>query len=639
MPDGHLPLATRHPPPATMWRALITLLFVPILVLGLMLVDRLALRSIPGALSRSDESGFTSEQALGRVLALRAPATDAGSATPRLRNLPYQWQLMACQVLSGAFAGRVVLCNQLVHPNPEWNIVVRPGDTVVLELAARGKAITWASPRKPALRHRELLWLLGAMFLALLAFGGWRSARNSLGVAGIVVVLVGGLFPLLKAGAPPLPAMAGFAAIVVGGVLLLFYGWDRKALAALAGTAGALIIVVVVTAAASHGLKLTGLDTPGSRYLVELWQHGRIRFDYHALLLSGLLVAVVGVAIDTSVSIAAGIEELYKAHPAIDRRAAFASGLAIGRDVMGVCATTFVFASVGVRLPVLLCPAAADLAPAELVNTEAGCIEVVRLLACGIGLLATAPLTTLCAVAIFSRPRAEGGEREPSLARARAVLMVEALALGGLFAAVLHFQPHRPVPRPSFSSLRQGTFQAVAGEANALLEGFDYPRAILLLWEAQARGIGGLRPHFVLADLYRDYLAYIQYQEQEGMPAKVRERWARTSAEGAGRAWMLHRIGEFQAALAREPADARAHQALGRLLCQVGRAADAVPHFRAALEAEPDDVEVLCDLAAAFTMVGEPERADPIARRLEQLAPDSPRVRQLLERLEPAPRP
>ena len=260
----------RTPPPtaARVWRVLITLLFVPILMLGLMLVNRLALRSIPGMLVRSQESGFASEQALGRVLDLHAPVTDAASATPRLKNLPYQWQLIACQVLSGEFAGRVVLCNQLVHPDPEWNIVVQPGDTVVLELAARGKAITWAGLRNPALRHGTLLWLLGAMFIGLLVFGGWRSARNSVGVLGIVAVLVGGLFPLLEAGAPPLLAMAGFAAIVVGGVLLLFYGWDRKALAALAGTVGALAIVVVVTALASHGLKLTGLDTPGSRYLV-----------------------------------------------------------------------------------------------------------------------------------------------------------------------------------------------------------------------------------------------------------------------------------------------------------------------------------------------------------------------------------
>ena len=621
------------------WRLAVVLSFAAVLLLGLLLIDNVALRSIPSQIAEPDEAGFVSEQALGRVLAVRPPAVDAGTERPGLRNQPFRWQLVACQLLSGQFAGRVVLCNQLVHPNPDYNIVVREGDRVTLELAARGDVVTWSILRKPALRYRVLLGLLGAMFLALLAFGGWRSARNTLGVVGIVALLVGGLFPLLEGGLPPVAGMAGFAAVVVGGVLLLFYGWDRKALAALAGTAGALVIVAAVTVLASRGLKLTGLDTPGSRYLVELWQHPpHLRFDYHALLLAGLLVAVVGVAIDTSVSIAAGIEQLYRTQPTISRRAAFASGLAIGRDVMGVCATTFVFASVGVRLPVLLCPAAADLAPAELVNTEAGCIEVVRLLACGIGLLAAAPLTTLAAVALFSRCGAEAGATRPSSRRAMALaVLVESLAVIALAVAVMRTQPHKPQPRPRFACLGQDTFKPVEDEANALLERFDYPRAILLLWRAQDRGIGGLAPHFVLPDLYRDYLAYIRYYEQEALPEKVRRRWARTSAEAAARGWMVHRIAEFQAALAEQPDSARARQALGRLLCQSDRAAEAIPHFQAALEADPDDIELLCDLATAHTLTGQPDRADPIARRLRELAPEHPRVRELLDRLKPPP--
>ncbi|MFW6162334.1 MAG: YibE/F family protein, partial [Planctomycetota bacterium] len=430
-----------------------------------------------------------------------------------------------------------------------------------------------------------------------------------------------------------------FSTLVVGGVLLLFYGWDRKALAALAGTVGALAVVVAVTAAASHGLKLTGLDTPGARYLVELFEHPpHVRFDYRGLLLAGLLVAVLGVAIDTSVSIAAGIEELYRTHPGIERRAAFASGLAIGRDVMGVCATTFVFASVGVRLPLLLMPAAADLTPAEVVNTEAGCVVVVRLLAGGIGLLATAPLTTLAAVALFSRPAT--GRRRTGLTRGRAIAGIAACLVGAAALGVLvaRTPPHPPVERPRFESLDAGSFEAVEKEANALLEDYGYPQAILLLWRAADRGIGGITPHLVLAELYRDYLRYLRYYEQEGLPERVRRRWAATTTAAAQRAWMVHRIAEYEAALRLEPDHPRVHQGLGRLLCQADRPAEAIPHYRAALDATPDDVDLLCDLAIAYTRTGQPDRADPLAARLERLAPDHPRVRQLLGRLRPPAR-
>lgn len=615
------------------WRLALPVCFAAMLVVGLLLVDRLALRSIPDVPAESADAPFHSEQALGRVLAVRPPAVDAGTEREATKGLPMERQLIACQLLSGRFAGRVALCNQMVHPNPDYILVVRPGDYATMELASRGGVVTWSILRKPALRYRALLVLVGALFIALLLLGGWRSARNTLGVVAIVALLVAGLFPLLKLDVPPLAAMAAFAGAVVCGVLALFYGWDRKALAALAGTAGALALVVLVVGLASYGLKLTGLDSPGSRWLIELWQHGQIRFDYRGLLLAGLLVAVVGVAIDTSVSIAAGIEELYRTHPGIDRRAAFASGLAIGRDVMGVCATTFVFASVGVRLPVLLAPAAADLSPAELLNTEAGCVEVVRLLAGGIGLLATAPLTTLAAIALFSRRPATAEARRPTTMW----LVAGAAAAAGTAAAwaLLAFTTpaHEPVPRPRFASLSRGTFEAVEAEANALLERYDYPRAILLLWQAQDRGIGGASPHYVLPDLYRDHLAYIQYYERSGLPERVQRRWAKGSAEAAQRGWMVHRIAEFEAAIGRDPADAFARQGLGRLLCQADRPAESIPYFEGALRGNPDDVELLCDLAVAHTRVGHPERADPLARRLERLAPDHPRVRELLERL------
>lgn len=614
-------------------RLCVVVVFAVVISLGLVLVDRLALRTVPDA-SPPNEAGFISEQALARVLAVRPPHVDHGSGRPASRGIPYSWQLVACQLVTGKFAGRTVLVNKLVHPNPDWNIVVREGELTTLELTARGP-ITNVNFRKPALRHRDLLCLLGVLFGALLCFGGWRSARNTLGVAAVVALIVGVLFPKLIAGWAPLPTMAGFSAIVVGGVLLLFYGWDSKALAALAGTVGALVVVVAVTAAASHGLKLYGLEGAAGRWLVELRQHGGALFNYRGLLLAGLLVAVVGVAIDTSVSIAAGIEELYRAHPTIDRRRAFASGLAIGRDVMGVCATTFVFASIGVRLPMLLLPAAAGLTPAELVNTEAGCIEVVRILACGIGLLAAAPLTTLAAVAIFSH---RAGQQRPASMRARrgwriAALAAEAAAILALAVAIVRYPPHPPQPAVRFTSLATGTFEAVVDEANTALERYDYPRAILLLWRAQERGIARADIAPRLAHLYFDYQNYVNYYEQDEQASLAPSLRPGRSADRAAGSWIVHVEAELRAAVAEEPDHFQANFELGRLLASQGRAADAAPCLERAADMEPDNVELLCDLAAAYTMAERFEKADAIAARLKQLAPDHPRVQRLLDQL------
>ncbi|MFP4057840.1 MAG: YibE/F family protein [Candidatus Brocadiia bacterium] len=603
--------------------------FLPVVVLGLVLADRLALRSVPRRGAPPAGQGLSEEETLGRVLAVRPPRADQGSGGPSTRGLPHAWQLVACQLLDGPHAGQVVLCNQHVHPNPARNIVVRPGDLATVELEAAGETATWARLRKPALRYRGLLWLVGLLFAGLLALGGWRSARNILGVLALVAAMVGGVFPLLARGAPPLGVMGLFTALAVGGILLLFYGWDRKALAALAGALGALACVVALSAAVSHGLDLTGLYAAGFRWLAELWYHAGLRFDYRAMLLAGLLVAVVGVVIDTSVSIAAGIEELYRAHPGIERRRAFASGLTIGRDVMGVCATTFVFAAIGVRLPVLLAPAAVRLTPAELVNSEAGCAEVARILACGIGLLATAPLTTVCAVALFGRQGPERRRRRSPRRWAAAALGAEGAAALVLAVLVVRHPPHPPVQRVRFDSLPGGDFQAVAREGDALLERRRYARAALLLWRAMDRGIAPPDARAAAARLYLDYVAYANYQERLALPQKVQAQWRPGAGVEADRRWRVHALAELRAALEARPDHFAANLQLGSLLCRQGRPADGIPYLEAAHEARPGHPGALCQLATAYATVGDYERAEALARQ----APDQPRARQLLGRL------
>jgi hypothetical protein len=332
------------------------------------------------------------------------------------------------------------------------------------------------------------------------------------------------------------------------------------------------------------------------------------------------------------VSIAAGIEELYRAHPGIAPRAAFASGLAIGRDVMGVCATTFVFASIGVRLPVLLVPAAADLSPAELVNTEAGCVAVLRILLCGVGLLATAPLTTICAIAVFrrgapaeARPSSRGPWGWGAAAEAALALV--------LVWCVVQTRPSERLEAPGFESVASGDFGAVAMEGDMLLAAWDYPRAILLLWRAADAGIQPAACHTHVARLFYDYQAYLSHHERGGLPEAAQEQWVKRGGAG-GRGWAAYALAELRTARALEPDDFAANYGLGQLLCSEDRVAEGIPYLRAALRAQPDHVELLLDLAGALTREGENEEARRLADRLRTLAPDHPRLKQLLDVLD-----
>jgi len=226
--------------------------------------------------------------------------------------------------------------------------------------------------------------------------------------------------------------------------------------------------------------------------------------------------------------------------------------------------------------------------------------------------------------------RGAPAEARPSRARVWPwVVAAEVAAAAALWWATP--APQGPAP-PVFRSVT-GDFDAVAAEGDALLAAWDYPRAILLLWQAADAGVEPVRCHTHVARLFYDYQAYLNHYERGGLPAGVREQWLHEPGT-AGRGWAAHALAELRTAHALAPDDFVANYALGQLLCSEGREEEGLPHLRAALDAQPDHVELLCDLAGALTRVGETGAARELADRLETLAPDHPRLRQLLDVLE-----
>jgi len=73
---------------------------------------------------------------------------------------------------------------------------------------------------------------------------------------------------------------------------------------------------------------------------------------------------------------------------------------------------------------------------------------------------------------------------------------------------------------------------------------------------------------------------------------------------------------------------------LGIALQQAGRLAEAEDALLAGLKLAPDDPSILQAITLLYMQRREPRRALPYARRLRDLAPDTPEARQLVERLE-----
>ena len=129
--------------------------------------------------------------------------------------------------------------------------------------------------------------------------------------------------------------------------------------------------------------------------------------DFRELLFAGIVLGALGAVMDVAVSIASAQYEMKQLAPKTRFRELVASGLNVGRDVMGTMANTLVLAYIGGALPlILLISAQPDISLLHVMNLNMIATEVVRSLVGSIGLLCAIPITAYAtAFLITVRPR------------------------------------------------------------------------------------------------------------------------------------------------------------------------------------------------------------------------------------------
>jgi uncharacterized membrane protein len=205
------------------------------------------------------------------------------------------------------------------------------------------------------------------------------------------VLVVEFLAPAILDGRPlVLTALVGALAVMVV-TIVLSHGAGMKSLAAMLGTAGALLLTTLLAVIAVRGSDITGLSGDASQLLLA-GVEGHVSLQ--GLVVAGIVVGALGVLDDVTVSQASTVLALRRANPALGFGRLLGEALAVGRDHLGATVNTLVLAYVGASLPILLLFSAADLGVSDALNLEVVAKEVVATLVGSIGLITAVPITT-----------------------------------------------------------------------------------------------------------------------------------------------------------------------------------------------------------------------------------------------------
>jgi uncharacterized membrane protein len=254
-------------------------------------------------------------------------------------------------------------------------------------------------------RSNVLLLITGLFVIVAIAVAGMAGARSLVALAASLAIIVFGLVPALAAGYPPVPLSIAFGVGILAVSMFVTHGVNRATFVALLGSFIALLAAAALAQAAVAAAKLSGLASHEATYLSFATAGS---FDLVGLLLGGILVGIIGVLNDVSVSQVHTVAEIHAANPSRSRSAVWKSAMKVGKEHMGAVINTLPLAYAGVSLPLLLLFSESTAPASFILNREVFAAEIIRAMAGSIGLMLSGAIATVLAVWILvpKAPRA-----------------------------------------------------------------------------------------------------------------------------------------------------------------------------------------------------------------------------------------
>ena len=312
-------------------------------------------------------------------------------------------QKVQVKVLTGQFKGTVQTLDNMLTGNPAYDISLNKGDKVVLHLDAKNTEINSVDDVDffiADVKRDYSLEAFAALFMILLVIIGRKKGVFSLvAIIATISLMFFVLVPLILHGVNPV-----VSAVVVGilSTIITIYlvgGFNSKSSAAIIGTGFSLIFAGGMSLAAIWMARLTGFAGEESMFLYST----RPDLSFKGILAASMIIAALGALMDTGVSIASSVNEIYETDKKLTVNQLFKSGMNIGKDIIGTMSNTLILVYLGSALPLVLLSNNIDLQ--KFFNLNQVATEILSALIGSISILACVPLTAIIAAYLIKRQK------------------------------------------------------------------------------------------------------------------------------------------------------------------------------------------------------------------------------------------
>ncbi len=242
------------------------------------------------------------------------------------------------------------------------------------------------------IRRSSLLWLF-VIFLGLtLLVGRTRGLMSVVGMCVSFLVIFYFILPRILAGNDPSFITILASVFLIPVTFYLSHGFNKKTTAAVLGTIASLVVTGVLAHYFVNDANLTGFASEEAGFL-QTFTQGAV--NVQGLILAGIIIGLLGVLDDITISQAAVVSELKKASDKLSTWDLYKRAMEVGKDHIASSVNTLVLVYAGVALPLLLLFVNNPHPFTEVINYEIVAEEVVRTLVASIGLILAVPITTI----------------------------------------------------------------------------------------------------------------------------------------------------------------------------------------------------------------------------------------------------
>lgn len=312
-------------------------------------------------------------------------------------------QVVLVKILSGEFKGTERLIDNMLTGNPAYDINLQKGDRVILHAERLAEDITSADDVDFFIadiqRDNALIWVSGLFVLLLLLIGRKKGVFSLVSIVATVALIFFMLMPMILSGFCPIASavLVGILSTVI--TIYLVGGLNSKSSSAIIGTSLSLIFAGGLSMIVIYLVHLTGFAGEENMFLYSAHPD----LDFKGLLSASMIIAALGALMDTGVSIASSINEIYETDNTLSVKQLFTSGMNIGKDIIGTMSNTLILVYLGSSLPLVLLSSNIDLQ--KFFNLNLVATEISSALIGSIAILACVPLTAIIAAYLIKNQK------------------------------------------------------------------------------------------------------------------------------------------------------------------------------------------------------------------------------------------